>query len=350
MKRVIKALLLFICIGCLFSILNTQVTCETPKGSFWIEYIDVGQGDSVLVQCDGHYMLIDGGPSKASSTIYTILKKSGISYLDYIIATHPDSDHIGGLSGALNYAKVGTCFCPVNDYETKTFKSLIKYLGKQNVGITYPKVNESILLGSAKVTFLGPITISDDSNNSSIVVRVEYGNTSFLFMGDAEYEEENEILHAGRDIKSDVIKLGHHGSASSTSEALINAVNPKYAIISVGKNNSYGHPTNEVLNRVSAHGIKIYRTDLNGDITIYSDGNKVDILCEKKSVEEIPTVTKTVPTGITYVINTNTKRFHYPDCSSVQQMKEKNKEYSTKTAEEIKNMGYKPCGNCKPYN
>lgn len=207
--------------------------------SFWIEYIDVGQGDSALVQCDGQYLLIDGGPASASSIIYTILKNKEIQSLEYIIATHPDADHIGGLSGALNYAKVGVCYSPVSNHDTKTFNSLVKYLNKQGVSLTVPSPGTVFYLGSAKVELMGPIVLNADTNNNSIVTRITYGSKRFLFMGDAEYEEENSLINAKKDLSCDVLKVGHHGSGNSTSDALLAKAKPTYAVISVGKENTY---------------------------------------------------------------------------------------------------------------
>lgn len=354
MKKIMKMILTMLVLslvvfqGVIFSVNAAGTTSE--KG-FWIKFIDVGQGDAALVQCDGKYMLIDGGPSDASSVIYTILKESGIDKIDYMVATHPDADHIGGLSGALNYAKVSKCYCPVTEHDTKTFNSLVKYLSKQNVAITVPKASDKFKLGSANITILGPIGETDDTNNSSIVLRVEYGKNSFIFMGDAEVEEETQIINKYKDISADVIKIGHHGSASSSSKELLSAVKPQYAIISVGKDNSYGHPVQTTLDKISDAKVKIYRTDLQGDITVTSDGKKISISTEK-NVTEKEVKTKEivdVPNGTTYVLNTSSKRFHMVDCKSVNQMKETNRAYSTESAETLVNQGYKPCGNCKPY-
>ena len=214
--------------------------------SFEIDFIDVGQGDSALVQCDGHYMLIDGGDSKQSSRIYSILKNKSIYHLDVIVATHPDEDHIGGLSGALNYSTVGIAYSPVTENDTKAFQSFIKYLNKQGLSVTVPKADDIFYLGSAKVTVLGPRALSSESNNNSIVLRIVYGNTSFLFTGDAETEEENSILNSGQIVKSTVLKVAHHGSSSSSGYRFIKEVDPQYAVISVGSKNQYGHPTENV--------------------------------------------------------------------------------------------------------
>lgn len=333
--------------------------------SFWIEYIDVGQGDAALVQCDGHYMLIDGGPADASSTIYTILKNKKIQSLDYIIATHPDADHIGGLSGALNYASTDYCFCPVASHDTKTFNSLIKYLAKRGTSITIPNAGAEIKLGSATVKLLGPVCKSDDINNNSIVTKIEYGSTSFIFMGDAETEEEQSLISSNADLKCDVIKIGHHGSRSSTSQSLIKKTKAKNAIISVGSN-SYGHPTKAVLNRLYNSGIAIYRTDKQGDITCISDGKNISFITEKEvnpndiwesgdgnatSGQKASTTnqiaTQNLNSGM-YVLNTNTKKFHVPSCSSVRDMKEKNRQDVDLARDEIILNGFSPCKRCNP--
>lgn len=364
-KFISFVLVLMIVIG----MVPITTNAATNSSSFWVEFVDVGQGDSALIQCDGHYLMIDGGPSDASSIVYTILKNKGISYIDYMIATHPDADHIGGLSGALNYAKVGKCYSPVTSHDTKTFSSLLKYLGKQNVSLTVPKAGEAFNLGGALVELVGPIYSSSDTNNNSIVVKITYGKNSFIFMGDAEEEEESSILAARKDLNCDVIKIGHHGSSSSTSNALLQKVNPTYAVISVGKN-SYGHPTANTLNKLIKSDITIYRTDLQGDIICTSDGKSISFSTEKNAKADDLKITGdnqvvdgkggaissgtalalSIPSGTTYVINTNSKKFHLTTCRSVNDMSEKNTLYSTKSAEQIAAEGYAPCKRCNPYS
>lgn len=346
----------------------TSTIAASNGDSFWIEFIDVGQGDAALIQCDGHYMLIDGGPSDASSLIYTILKNNSIMTIDCIISTHPDADHVGGLSGALNYATVKKCYSPVISHDTKTFKSFLKYLNKQNVSITIPKAGDGFKLGSADVDIVGPIYNNSSTNSDSIVVKIKYGKNSFLFMGDAETDEEASILAARKDLACDVIKIGHHGSKTSTSNELIKRVNPKYGVISVGKKNSYGHPTAETLSKLIRQDVEIFRTDMQGDILCVSDGKKISFSTEKKvSAEKLRTTgdgevldatgkitkqdvakTKSVPSDTTYILNKKTKRIHIPTCKSVNDMAEKNKEYSTKSLDKLIEEGYKPCGNCHP--
>lgn len=309
-----------------------------------IRFIDVGQGDAALIQCEGESMLIDGGPPEASSIIYSTLRKNQVNKLKYIVATHPDSDHIGGLSGALNYATTKKCFCSVKEHDAKPFESLKKYLRKQNVFITVPKAGDKVKLGSAVVTFLGPLNDSGDTNNNSLVVRLEYGNNSFIFMGDAETAEEAQILERWKDLKSDVIKIGHHGSESSTSKELLDGVQPKYAIVSVGQDNSYGHPVQSILDRLESAKTTIYRTDLQGDITIVSDGSRLAVYTEKYNT----TVHVKIPTESAYVLNISSGKFHVPTCDGVKDMKPKNRQDTTKSREELMDEGYTPCKLCNP--
>lgn len=342
----------------------TPEPTEIPVDStFEIHFIDVGQADAALVLCDGKAMLIDGGDSKDSSLIYAYLKQHDVSHLDYIVATHAHEDHVGGLSGALNYATVGTAFCSATAYDSDAFRDFVKYLGKRNVGITVPSAGDFFKLGSATVQILAPIRQSDDPNNMSIVLRIVYGETSFLFTGDAEREEEQDILNAGYALESTVLKVGHHGSDTSTTYPFLREIMPQYAVISVGKGNSYGHPTENTLSRLRDADVKVFRTDMQGHIICTSDGKNVSFTVERnKNADTLqpyepvatPTPTKepepnpTQSAGRDYVLNTNSKKFHYPDCSSVDTMSEKNKAYYTGTRDELISKGYSPCGNCHP--
>lgn len=357
---------------------EVQTPSETvdpiPKDStFEIHFIDVGQADAALVLCDGKTMLIDGGNSADSSLIYSYLKKHDVSHLDYIVATHSHEDHVGGLSGALNYATVDTAFCSVKSYDSDVFNDFVKYLSKQNASITVPAAGDSFSLGSATVKILAPISKSDDPNNMSIVVRIVYGDTSFLFTGDAEREEEQDILNVGYDLESTVLKVGHHGSANSTSYPFLREIMPEYAVISVGSGNSYGHPTEEALSRLRDADVKVFRTDMQGHIICTSDGNSVsftveknkdaDTLATQKPQTATPVVTpKPIPTAPevpdepdpeptpepstgSYIGNVNSHVFHDTSCKTLP--KEKNRIYFDSRQEAV-DANFKPCGNCKP--
>ena len=266
----------------------TEEPIETliPSSStFSIRFIDVGQADAALIECDGHYMLIDGGNRNDSDKMYTILRNNEIKTLDLLVGTHPDEDHIGGLAGALNYANAIITLCSTKSHDTKVFSDFNKYAEKNGGGIQIPNPGDQYNLGSAQVTILA-VNSGSEPNDSSIVIKIVYGETSFLFTGDAEAEAEQWLLNSGYDLSADVLKVGHHGSSSSTSKRFLNAVNPTYGIISTGKDNTYGHPTEETLNHLRNAGVQIYRTDLQGDIFVSSDGKTVSITTQKNISED----------------------------------------------------------------
>ena len=351
---------------------TTEPTVAPENSTFEIHFIDVGQADAALVLCDGKAMLIDGGNAEDSSLLYTYLKNHNISHLDYVIGTHAHEDHIGGLAGALNYASVGTAYCPATSYDTKAFGNFVKALDKHGVSITVPSTGDSFTLGSAACTILAVNTDSSDPNNTSIVLRIVYGDTSFLFTGDAERVVEQAILNRGTNINSTVLKVGHHGSESSTSYVWLREIMPQYAVISVGKDNSYGHPTEEVLSRLRDAEVKTFRTDLQGDIICVSDGKNVTFTVERNADADVfggigenstqqtnppetnppetepPASEETKDNGRDYVVNKSTKKFHYPSCSSADDIKESNRWDYHGTREELIDMGYVPCKRCDP--
>lgn len=319
----------------------------SPGSSFTVHYIDVGQGDASLIVCDGKTMLIDGGDKSASSVVYTYLKKLGLTYLDYVVCTHPDADHVGGLSGALEFATAGTVWCPVDSYDSKAFNNFKTRVEAQGNSLVRPAVDSVFPLGSATVTVLAPRGDYSDNNNKSIVLRVVYGETSFLFTGDAEYQSEAAMCDAKVALKSTVLKVGHHGSETSTSIRFLGEVMPQYAVISCGKDNKYGHPTEQTLSRLSQAGVTVYRTDLQGDILCESDGKTVSFRTARNSdaTMEPSTEHATAPAEYAFVGNLNTKKFHKTTCRYAPA--QENAIWFT-TREEAVEKGYDPCGVCKP--
>lgn len=331
----------------------TQPT-EPTTGSFTVHFIDVGQADAILVLCDDEAMLIDGGNAADSSLMYTYLSRLGITELDYVIGTHAHEDHIGGIPGALNYATVQKVLCPVTSYSTKAFRNFVKAVQNQGRSLTIPSVGDQFTLGSASCQVLG-VNSAEDTNESSIVLRVTYGNTAFMFTGDAESEAENTILNRGYNLKSDVLKVGHHGSASSTGYRWLREVDPDYAVICVGKDNTYGHPTETVLSRLRDADVTTFRTDLQGDIICTSDGTTVTFqVSRNQNVDTFGGIggnsTQTGNSSGTqsYVLNTNSMKFHYPSCSSAKKISSKNRKDYTGTREDLIDQGYDPCGYCDP--
>lgn len=326
----------------------------SESGSFTIHFIDVGQADSALVTCDEHSMLIDGGNADDSNLVYSVLQRETDGHLDYVVGTHAHEDHIGGLSGAFEADTADVTFCPVTEYDSKAFRNFKTRADERGGGITIPAVGDTFTLGEASVTVVAVNSVPEDTNNTSIVIRIVYGDTSFLFTGDAEQETEEKILETGQDIESTVLKVGHHGSSTSTSQAFLDAVSPTYAVISCGKDNSYGHPHSETLAKLASAGVEVFRTDELGDIYCTSDGSEVtfsygeyhkDIETYSAEVEESQ---QPDTVAETYILNTNSLKFHRPDCSSASQISDANREEYTGTREELIEQGYTPCGYCKP--
>ncbi len=335
----------------------TGNTGIAQAGTLTVTWLDVGQGDAAVIQCGGQSMLIDGGKPEKSSYIYAWLQQHGLSYLDVIVATHVDADHIGGLSGALNYASVGTAYCPETTGTTETFQSFVKYLAQRGKQITVPTAGETFALGGAQIQILGPLHRAEDSNDNSIVLKVSFGATSFLFTGDAERAEEQDLLNSGVNLQSTVLKVGHHGSDTSTSYPFLRAVAPQYAVISVGAGNSYGHPTEAVLSRLRDAGVTTFRTDMQGEITAVSDGQTINFSTAKNAVAiasanagggNADGAAGAGTTAGSYVLNTNSHKFHLPSCSSVETISPKNRKDVNESREQIISEGYAPCKRCNP--
>lgn len=246
-----------------------------------VRFIDVGQGDaSLVITPDGSAMLIDTGPSQSKNKLKRELDEAGFKDLDFAVFTHPDEDHIGNAETVLRGYTVITVLMPDFSKNTNVYKKMMAAIEEEKVKLEYPEPNTKYELGEAEFVILAPISKYKSSNNNSIVLRLKYGQNTFLFMGDAESEAEKDMLNAynKNDIGCDVIKVGHHGSSSSSTKEFINAVMPLYAIISCGKNNTYGHPSSAVVSRLQAAGARILRTDKDGTIIIQSDGKNIYVV------------------------------------------------------------------------
>ena len=338
-------------------------TVAAPKGNILkVHFIDVGQGDSILIQSgEDHDMLIDAGENDQGDTVVTYLQGLGIDKLDYVIGTHPHSDHIGGLDDVINNFEIGKILLPPVEHTTKTYEDVLSAISSQGLKITKPVVGDSYTLGETTFKIIAPNDdYGDDLNNWSIGIKIINGENSFVMCGDAEALAEADILKNGIDISTDVLKLGHHGSKTSTSGAFLEKVNPEYAVISCGLGNSYGHPTEETLNKLRYNGVKVFRTDEQGTIIATSDGtdiswstqpstsNKAGVPAEKtneasESKEE--TTAQAQAKTVTYVLNTKTKKFHLPSCGSLPTT---NRAYTDESRDEVIADGYVPCKRCNP--
>jgi beta-lactamase superfamily II metal-dependent hydrolase len=251
------------------------------KSGISVHIIDVGQGDSILICCQGSDMLIDGGIPAQGPNVESYLKSEGVTKLDYVVGTHPDDDHIGGLVSVIKDFNVSTIMMSNVHDTTETYKNLLDVIAAKNKKITVVKPGDTYSLGGAQFTILGPVGNYEDLNNMSVVIRLYYKQRSFLFTGDASKESEDDMLKENCNLSADVLKVGHHGSSTATTPEFLKAVHPKYAVISVGAGNSYGLPDSSVINELKAAGVVTLRTDINGTVVFYSDGYNITYKKEK---------------------------------------------------------------------
>ena len=348
---------------------------QTINGKLKVHYIDVGQADSILVQQGSQNMLIDAGNNADANTVVAYLKQQGVSKIDYLIMTHPHEDHIGGADAVINTFNIGTVYMPKVTSTTQTFKDVVTAMNNKNLKATVPIPGSTFRLGDAVCTILAPNSNSyKDLNNYSIVLRLVFGSNKFIFEGDAEDISEKEILNNGYDISADVIKIGHHGSNSSSTQSYINKVNPKYAVISIGKGNTYGHPHQETMAILKGMEIPVYRTDENGTIVATSDSKNISFNCNPGSYAAgsggggsgssglskggssngsssgtvIVPPTSEVNSGVTqskeaivYITKTGSK-YHRDGCRYLSRSK------IPINLSDAKNSGYGPCSVCNP--
>ncbi len=252
------------------------LTPTSADGQMEVHFIDVGQGDSILIKDNSHAMLIDAGENNQGETVVNYLKKENVKELDYVIATHPHSDHIGGMDTVIQNIKIDQVILPKVAHNTKTYEDVLDAIQNKNITVKQPKVGDNYTLGKAHFIILSPSSTSyEEMNNYSVGIKITLGKISFVMAGDAEKLSEKEMTQTGIDLSADVLKLSHHGAANGINDDFYNAVNPKYAVISVGKNNDYNHPSSKVVKAMIKRGITIFRTDVQGSIVFQTDGTNL---------------------------------------------------------------------------
>ncbi len=250
---------------------KTEDVIFADENTLNVYFIDVGQADSILLENKGHYMLIDAGNNEDGPKLVNYFNEQDIKEFDYVVGTHAHEDHIGGMDDIIKNFKIDNFYMPDAITTTKTFEDVLDALEETNVIFQTPKVNQTFNLQDTTITTLSVTADEKNLNDTSIVLKVKHGINTFLFMGDASTKIEKNLLN--KDIKSDVLKVGHHGSRYSTSLEFLKKVSPEYAVISVGENNTYKHPHEEILKRLEEQNIQIYRTDKQGTILAKSNGS-----------------------------------------------------------------------------
>jgi beta-lactamase superfamily II metal-dependent hydrolase len=257
-----------------------QVPTALGENYIMVTFLDVGQGESILLRTNTHAVLIDGGDHRYRDVVLDYLRFADVRHIDYVIATHPHSDHIGGLVTVLGRVSVGQVVMPDVTHDTITFENFLAVIENREIPIRITQAGDRIQAGIIELLVLAPSGIHPRMNDMSVVVRLEHGQTSFLFTGDAESASERQMVSSGFNLSADVLNIGHHGSRTSTTENFLYAVSPTIAVISVGRNNPFGHPHSEVIERLESQNITILRTDELGTIRMITDGNELStVLC-----------------------------------------------------------------------
>ena len=336
LKICIAALLCILLSGCVW-IIEEPIPTVSGEG-LWVHYLDVGQADCALLKCDGEYILIDGGNVEDSNLVVSYLEQSGVEELKAVICTHAHEDHVGGLPGVLAVFPTEAVYAPTRTYASDCFDDFVYYTDQQGLNITIPEVGDTISFGQADAKVLGPVKTYAETNNTSLILMVTYGENRFLFTGDMETDAEADLLESGADLKADVLKVGHHGSETSTSYRFLYEIAPEHAVISVGTDNHYDHPSSQVLSRLQDADAAIYRTDRLGTVIAHTDGTQITVTWETDAQPQLPSGEGTV-----YIGNKKSKTLHTEGCSS---LPSESNQVFFEDPDEALNAGYKLCSRC----
>lgn len=341
-KRLIP--IIFLIIALLFSSCSTPLSTVSPSNTTdeaLFHFIDVGQGDCVLIQSEGKNILIDAGTSQSGSTIYRYLKSLNVKHIDYFISTHPHEDHLGGASNILSSIDVGTLFFNGDSTSSYFYEKFINTLIEKNITPVIPDMDCIYETGPFRIKFLSPKKDFGNANDNSLVFTLKFGEITALFTGDAERSVEAELIKSKSNIDADILKVGHHGSRYASSAAFLNAVSPSVSVIQCGEGNSYGHPHSEAMERLDKISGAVLRTDLEGTIILKTDGKTIKNISGEEFNQKGPSPNLEV----IYIGNKRSKVFHSEACPNLPSDKNR-KDFNSR--EEAINSGYKACGNCNP--
>ena len=346
MKKKFLALMLILSLlfcGCevVYYPAETPTTPDFTEGeTLTVHYIDVGQADSILLETEGKFMLIDGGNKEDGQLVISYLQQQGVEELEAVICTHAHEDHVGGLPSVLAVFPVKAVYAPTRTYSSKVFDSFLHYVDQQGLEVTIPAPGDKLALGGVDMTVVGPVKSYAETNDTSIVVLADYSETRFLFTGDMETPAENDMLDYWGDRINwnvDVLKAGHHGSDTSSGYRFVYEADPEYAIVSVGTGNTYGHPSESILSRYGDAGIPLFRTDELGHVIVTTDGQNIAVTWENQNAQPSEYASSQ------YIGNKNSKKVHTGDCSNLPG--ENNRVEFTSLNDAIA-AGYTPCGTC----
>lgn len=351
MKKIIMTLIAAIVVA-LMGILFPEPEPEIPQAvtpisgnGLTVHFIDVGQADCALLECDGKYMIIDGGNVEDGQLVVSYLKQMGVETIDRVVCSHAHEDHVGGLPAVLSVFDAGKVYAPVTEYDSKVFRDFVEKAENRAGEITVPAPGDQFTLGSATCTVLGPVQEYDETNDTSIVLKVSYGDSDFLFTGDMEVTAENDMIdHWGEnfDWEVEVLKVGHHGSDTSSGYRFVYETNPTYGIISVGEGNSYNHPNEEPLSRLKDAGVVIFRTDYLGHVIATTDGTDITFTWENQNAAPEDAEPGDPAMKILYG-NKKSKTFHAYDCKN---LPGENNRVEFADYDQAIAAGFKPCGSC----